>query len=426
MTEFRIPGLQMVADPAVFRKRLARSPGHTIALAAGLLYLALESYYLFFRFAGHMQDLLLYQGTAMRLLGGEVPFRDFRLEYPVFSLVPIVLPGILSSLAGGSFKSYVFWFVVQNLALGLGMAAVIAKMDTRGKVLPKYLMAMLFSLPVFLFRFDTFPALLTIVAVYYISQKPFVSGMSLLASVAAKLYSIVLVPVFGWYYLFQKEWKKLGWQIAGFVAAAAILAGCIAAMEMNAASDFMRYHLLRGIQIESLAGGMLMLLESFGLIELDIAHSFGAIHLITPLTAGILGFINITTPICFLAMTAYLGWAFHRASAMPAGLQTRRLIASCGAQILLFMLLNKVFSPQYMIWLLPLVPFCKARTHLLFTVALMLTVVIFPGQYHNLLSKQWPMVIILNARNALLIWLFVEMLGEINPVRKLAGRNRRS
>jgi hypothetical protein len=417
MFEFRIPGIQVVTDNAVVRKYFTKSPRHVLVLSTVLVYLALESYYLFFRFHGHIQDLSLYQSIASKIMSGQVPFRDFRIEYPIFALIPVLIPGILSQLAGGSFESYACWFVVQNLALGLLMAWIIARLDTSGKALPRFLIAALFALPIFLFRFDPFPALLTLLAIVNVSSRPFISGMSLMASIAAKLYGIVLAPVFGAYYLFNRDVKRILWLIAGAVCVCAAILGCTAWLKMDAATDFMHYHLLRGIQIESLPGGLLLLFEQMGLVELDVAHSFGAMHLVTPLSGQVLKCINIIMPACFIAMLIFVSRAFYKSSSLPGGIAFRQLNAAAAAQILLFILLNKVLSPQYLIWLLPLIPFCRFRTSLIFTVALMLTIFIFPGHYYGLISKQLLMVLILNVRNGLLIWLFIELISEITSVR---------
>ncbi|SEI43800.1 hypothetical protein SAMN05216327_101568 [Dyadobacter sp. SG02] len=416
MSEFKIPGMQLVPDNAALRKYLTKSPRHVLVLSVVLVYLALESYYLFFRFHAHTQDLALYHRIAAKIWDGQIPFRDFRVEYPIFALIPILLPGLLSQLAGGSFESYVCWFVLQNLALGAGMAWTIAQSDASGKALPRFLIGMLLFLPIFLFRFDPFPAMLTTFAIAYVSGKPFVSGMSLMASIVAKLYSIVLVPVFGLYYLFSRDFRKLFWVALGACCTLVITLGCIAFARMEAASDFMHYHLLRGIQIESLSGGILLLLEQTGLLELEVAQNFGAMHLETSLSGLVLQMINISTPVCFLAMAVFLGRSFYRIS-RSGNITFRQLNAAAAAQILLFILLNKVLSPQYLIWLLPLIPFCRFRASLIFTAALMLTVLIFPGHYYNLISKQLLMVVILNIRNGLLIWLFIQVVSDVTRDR---------
>lgn len=420
MFEFRIPGIQVVPGNAVLRRYFTKNPRYLAALFAVLFYLALESYYLFFRFHGHIQDLALYEGIATKIMDGQIPFRDFRIEYPIFALIPILLPRLLSQLAGGSFESYVCCFVFQNLALGLVMARVIGEADPTNKALPRFLIMTLFFFPVFLFRFDPFPALLTLLAVVYVSGRPFLSGVSLMASIAAKLYSIVLVPVLGLYYLFNHDSKRLFRMAAGVGCIGLAIVACITLARMDAALDFTRYHLLRGIQIESLSGGLMLLLEQTGLIKLDVAHSFGAMHLVTPLSRPVLECISMTTPVCFAGMMIFIGGAFYRTVSTFGKIPFRQLNAAAAAQILLFILLNKVLSPQYLTWLLPLIPFCRLRTSIVFTIALMLTVLIFPGHYYNLISKQWLMVIILNIRNGLLVWLFVQLVSEVAP----AGETR--
>ncbi|WP_353721578.1 hypothetical protein [Dyadobacter sp. 676] len=410
MPEFKVSGWLPASGNTTLRKRLF--PPRFMYLLI-VFYLVLEGYYLIFRFNAHIQDLTLYRDTAVKMLGGQVPFRDFKLEYPLLSLLPILIPGILSNLADGSFHSYVAWFMAQNLLLGLLMARIIGKMDPAGKALPRYMAALLLSLPVFLFRFDSFPALLTILAIGYAMRRPFLSGMSWATATAAKLYPIVLIPVFGLYYLSEKSWYKLARQAGGCVVITGVVAGFSVLAGMGGVSDFMHYHMLRGIQVESVAGGVMLLLESTGIVKLDIAHSFGAMHLVTPLAASVLQVIDVVIPACFLAMLAYVAWAFRAGT--RAG-RAARLIPAAAAQILLFILLNKVLSPQYLIWLLPLISFCRLRTYLIFGAALMLTIVIFPGHYYNLISKQLTMIALLNIRNALLIWLFIALIREINPM----------
>lgn len=386
----------------------------TVIGLAIVFYLALESYYLFFRFHAHMQDLALYRGTALEILSGQVPFRDFNLEYPLFALIPILLPGWLSAHTGGSLESYVGWFITQNLLVAICMGMIVRQMDRGEQALRYYAAATVCSLPVFLFRFDAFPAMLTLLAVGFVVKKPGLSGMALMASVAAQLYAVVLVPVLGLYYLFTRNWRGLLWQIAGFVGLGAVIVACIAWLGMDRASGFMNYHLLRGIQIESLTGGILLLLDQCNLLHVGMEQSFGAMHLVTPLTPVLLPVINAVTPVCFMLMVCYLIWAFQRSVQLGGTLSLTPLIAAAAAQILLFILLNKVLSPQYLVWLLPLVPFCGPRTSVVFIIAVMLTVIIFPGHYYGLVQKQLLMVVMLNLRNGLLVWLFARVVADIS------------
>jgi len=48
----------------------------------------------------HAQDLSLYRSTAQHVLNGQVPYRDFNLEYPPLALLPLTLPGLVVGRGG--------------------------------------------------------------------------------------------------------------------------------------------------------------------------------------------------------------------------------------------------------------------------------------------------------------------------------------
>jgi hypothetical protein len=67
---------------------------------------------------------------------------------------------------------------------------------------------------------------------------------------------------------------------------------------------------------------------------------------------------------------------------------TETLVRACVAAVCLFVAFGKVLSPQYMIWLIPLVPLVRGRRGLVagavFALALVLTQLWFPDRYWNL------------------------------------------
>ncbi|WAC09837.1 hypothetical protein [Dyadobacter pollutisoli] len=385
------------------------------------VYILVESYYLYGRFASHQSDLTLYYSTAVNLLEGKVPFRDFKLEYPFFALIPIVIPQILNGLTGGSFATYPFWLVVQNLFLGLAIGLLIYKTVGLHKKIAvyKYAVILIFSLPIFLYRFDPFPAFLTIFTIYSVLLKPFFSGASLVTSIGAKLYTIIFLPVIGLFYLINRRYNVALLSLSGglFIVLISFLAFFL--MEENGIRDFLKYHQSRGIHLESFLGGLLLLLYQFGIGSVEVKHSFGAMHLVTPWTDELLFFVKIITPLCFAALIIFIGWAFREQKLNERKVPVLSLVHAFAAQLLLFLLLNKVLSPQYMVWLLPIIPFCNSRIFLIFTAALMLTVFIFPGEYHYLIARHISMVLVLNLRNLLLVWLLFEVLYVLWPRKQV-------
>jgi hypothetical protein len=88
------------------------------------------------------------------------------------------------------------------------------------------------------------------------------------------------------------------------------------------------------------------------------------------------------------------------------------LVAYVFVALLAFIITNKVFSPQYIIWLLPFAPLLRPRQTLLFLAIAVLTITVFPFDYNQLLAMQRLPVVLLNLRNLLVIvllgWLVVE------------------
>src|SRR4029077_2721356 len=86
-----------------------------------------------------------------------------------------------------------------------------------------------------------------------------------------------------------------------------------------------------------------------------------------------------TTVLELLALCAV--WiAFARGPA-----RAERLLTAAGAALAVFIAFGKVFSPQCLIWLIPLVPLVRSRlAALLFGVALVTTQFYFPAHYADL------------------------------------------
>ena len=100
---------------------------------------------------------------------------------------------------------------------------------------------------------------------------------------------------------------------------------------------------------------------------------------------------------------------------MCGGLGVGAFPRHAAALILAFMLGSRVLSPQYMIWLLPLVPlsaggFVGTIICALFLAACFTTTLVFPVHYDDLLSFRYPGPELLLARNLLLVILWVTML----------------
>ncbi|PTX91681.1 glycosyltransferase 87 family protein [Opitutus sp. ER46] len=180
------------------------------------------------------------------------------------------------------------------------------------------------------------------------------------------------------------------------------------------------YHVQRALQIESTYAGVLMALPAAGE---PLAHAlrFGAIELQHPAAAA----CARLAPFIFLAAAALLAlayaWRNRRRDATDRDLSILLLTI---VLLLVFMLTNKVFSPQYLLWVTPLAAVAAgARPRLGFVAAALLipticTQVLFPYLYDFLTSFHPAMVALLNARNLLLLVIAGWWFWHLPPARE--------
>jgi len=135
----------------------------------------------------------------------------------------------------------------------------------------------------------------------------------------------------------------------------------------------------RPLQIESLAAGVLLAAHQVGGLSITMESSHGSQNL-----AGSLPHALGTVSTVLLVATLLAIWL-----AAARGPATReRLLRYSAASLVAFVALSKVLSPQFLIWLIPIVPLVRGRRGLwasgLLAAALVLTQVWFPFRYFRL------------------------------------------
>jgi uncharacterized membrane protein len=371
-------------------------------------------------FKWHALDLGIYYEDSLRLMQGQMPYRDFALEYPPLALFAFILPRLAVLGRALDRGEYIWLFLVANAMFSTLITLILAQICARqpawrsaGTVLIFYTMLVGVSSPLLPWRYDLFPALLTALALLCaLRQQPAWAGIWLGLGVAAKLYPIVLMPIFGAYYLASKDRRALVRLALGSSGAVAI---CVMPFVIGAPGQllsFLRYHELRGLQLESLPAGAIVLAHVLGKTAVRLDFNYGALHLVSPLATATLKWL----PIAFIALYGLVltcclvrfreEWAAHRV------VTSESLVAYIVVGLLAFIATNKVFSPQYMIWLLPFAPLLRARHAGALLAICAITIFLFPFDYEQLLAMQILPVLLLNLRNllvvALLIWLILD------------------
>ncbi len=368
-------------------------------------------------------DVWLYYTSALHLRQGQMPFRDFPLEYPPLALVSFFLPQALVPLHALTFSAYAIGFLLEN-AFFAAIAALTLQQIAAHKHSPGWpkrtgqaflLLAVVLS-PLLPWRYDLFPALLTLFSLRAVqTQRPGWGGVFVGLGIAAKLYPIVLLPVYLLFYAAQARRRDAARLLGGAVLAVTLSFLPLLRVPPLALLSFVKYHQMRGLEIGSLGAGLITTARVFGLARAGIVFNYGAFHLVSPAAGFILKMLPVVFAICLGGVLWRARTDFACASATRQGIPLPLLARFLAAALLAFILTNKVFSPQYLIWLLPFAPLLPRRERDLFAAATVLTITIFPMLFNSQLSLDAFGALLLDTRNLLLLWLLICLLRPAKP-----------
>ena len=376
--------------------------------------------HLWYHSTGQIIDTPTYEQYGDAIAAGQVPYRDFRLEYPPGALLPFVAPEL--TVPRGDLDAYGHsferWMAGAGVLLTLFAAAALVAL--RAPPLRAVLaLALVATSPlllgtVVLTRFDLWPAALTAAALAaLLAGRNELGAIALGAAIATKLYPIVLVPLgIAWVWRLHGRRRALVW--TGLVAAtcAAVFLP-FAAIAPGGLGHSFSVQLHRPLQIESLGAATLLALHHAGGLAVTVRTDYGSQNIES---TGASAAAIVTTVLALLALCAV--WlAFARGPA-----QRERLAAAAAASVATFIAFGKVFSPQFMIWLIPLVPLVRSRlAPLLLAAALVLTQLWFPAHYWALTTLDPRESWLLLVRDLIVVALAGVLLAGLSPARGSAG-----
>jgi hypothetical protein len=399
--------------------------GAVVAAALALVVFAGSWAALHRGFYSHRQiiDTPTYQRYGDAMANGQVPYRDFGLEYPPAALPVFLVPSLLRS-RDGDLAGYRQGFEAEMLVLGglalLFLLAMLLRLNASPLRLALALglaaAAPLLLGSVVLSRFDLWPAALTAGALAaLLAGKDRLGSGVLGVAFAAKLYPLLLLPL-----ALTWVWRRRG------PRSAAVCAGVFAAAALACFLPFLIlsphgvWHALttqtnRPLQIETLGAGFMLVLHQVAGIGLTMRSSHGSQNLAG---AGPDALAAIQTALQLTAVACVWVW-FARGPA-----DRERLVRATAAVVCAFIAFGKVLSPQFLIWLVPLVPLVRGRRGLLagglLAVALVLTQLWFPFRYWDLVLHfdAFPSWLVL-ARDLVLVALYAALIWpELDTVRR--------
>ena len=371
-------------------------------------------------------DTPVYQRYGNAIADGKVPYRDFEVEYPpgalpVFALPGLAEPGRDQNVSTGFRRSFesLMWLCG---AAALAAMAVVLRTLRRSTVsvwaaLCFAAIAPLLLGSVILSRFDLWPVALVAAALAALVSGRLRLGHALLGlGITAKLYPAVFVPL-----AVAFVWKRAGRREAltclafALVVVAAVFAPFVI-LSPDGVWQSLSVQLTRPLQVESLGSALLLVGHHvFGLgVTGDTSHGS------QNLAGNAAEWLAVVSTVLQAGALVWIWAAFARGRG-----DAEALVRSTAAALCAFIAFGKVLSPQFLIWLIPIVPLVRGRRGLgasaLLGVVLLLTQIWFPSRYFRLsLNFEAGLSWVLLARDLTLVALvavLVVTLGRATAAR---------
>jgi hypothetical protein len=353
-------------------------------------------------------DTVEYLKYARHTYDGQVPYRDFTLEYP---------PGALPVFLAAAPTNHGYHNRFRLLMLGLGMASIVLLVvalfvagadaaDLAAGVLVPATLPLTLNPGLVFERFDLWPVFLMLLAVVALLR-----GRQLLCLVAlsigavAKLFPLAFVPLA---LLARRGHAHLRRDVA--IAAAVGLAfllpfGAIAPRGLGHVGALLVH---RPLQSESLGASILLVSHRLGVYTPTTYYSIGNSWDLAGSAAKVVAIVSSLAEAAALVAV----WFFFARSRRGS----RELLLAVAAVVVGFVAFGKVFSTQYMVWVAFAVPLALGRIRpfaLAATIsALLLSLYNYDWGFFDLLAggrTSWVML----TRNLILVVLFGSLLLEL-------------
>jgi uncharacterized membrane protein len=350
----------------------------------------------------------IYFDYASKVLNGALPYRDFSLEYPPFALVFFLLPRLFAS-TWARFSIYYQTEVLIFDLIGLLIIYLIARRlgKSSWKLMSVYTLAFLAIGPIIGQQYDVFPAVLTLLSLYFFWRgKHKISWLLLALGTMTKFYPAVIAPVFVFYYLRNRQYRNLWSGVLIFALTCLIVLAPFFILSPESIRNLITYHSQRGLQLESTYSAFLLVADKLGLTKVGTIFNYGSWNL-----TGHLADLIAKASTYVLGLLLLAAYWFIYGQIRPGKSQFSRIGTYSLLLVTITLVASKVFSPQYLIWLIPLVPLVFNRFRYLVLVVFVAigaaTFYIFPSNYLTLLNLDTRTVAILFLRDILLVLLAV-------------------
>jgi uncharacterized membrane protein len=347
-------------------------------------------------------DLHVYATYGGKMAAGQVPYHDFFDEYP-----PLAQPVfLLARVAGATHYALAFKALMALFGVGAIGCAVVTLRALRANLVRSVAaiavigVAPLLVGPIFLNAYDLWPAfLLSLALMLFVLDRPLLAFGVLGAAVAAKVYPVALLPIALLYvgsHLRRNAFLSFAgvWILVHLPFAVLGPGGLRFSYSQQAK---------RGLELNSIGAAFLLAAHKVGIGHPTLRNEPpGSLDVVGRL-ADTIAVVSSVLVLCAIVAAAT---AFARSRRDP-----QAFVVAAAASVAGFVAFDKVFSAQYVDWLVPLVPIAGLAASAVTVVVLGLTRLVF--SHRSGIQAGGDAVWLLLARDTLVVFLTVLLLGSV-------------
>ncbi len=362
---------------------------------------------------GYQGEAVLYNlPYANAIFDGTAPFTpqgDLRWEYPPLAYLLLLPPRIFTTDP----TIYMALYTVEVLVFLIIGLRILMKMISRTGASPvlivgTYLLSVLLLGHFIYDRFDIIVAVIALAAVYmFVTNRYFAASVLVVLGMFMKIYPALFLLVFFVFLFNRRQYRDIAVQAVFCLVLCAVLMAPFLIMAPDNAWNFVSYHGDRGLQVESTAASIIMLFGTFGFGGFHVISSFGSWNLGGSVADSL---ASVTFAAMVVAILVSLAFYFLRDRICPENEREMWLMLGCAAVLTSFVILNKVFSAQYVIWLitayLPLAMYLRSGKSYCLCIAALVMVyltMVMVKLYDDLVYNHPDGIVVLFIRNVLVL-----------------------
>lgn len=353
-----------------------------------------------------MGDLALaYVPWVAQALAGEIPGIASSWVYPQLALVPMVVVGAFAQLLGGY---EIAWAVFVTACDAVAFALLVGRGRSRGRLLAAsfWLAFALLLGPVGMYRIDAFTVPLAIAGLLWLAGRPAVASVLLTVGAWIKVWPAALVVA-----AVIAVRRRLVVLAAALATTAVVSGGVVLLGGAGNLLGFVSGQTGRGLQLEAPVSGFFLWRVVAGAPGAAVVYD-APLNTLQVTGDGVDVVSALMTPLLFVVVAGIAALGVVKVVRGAAFVRVVPPLAA--AMVLAFIVVNKVGSPQFQVWLIAPIAFALAVDRRRWTgLALaalgsaLLTHLVYPLAYIGVMNAEPVPVAILTARNILLVVMLV-------------------